>query len=57
MVVVVFEGEAFKFVVYCGGADISAIKLADSRVFPRATGLLEVQEWGKQFFIEGKGVD
>ena len=57
MVVVVFEGEAFEFVVYSGGADIGAVELADSRVFPRATGLFEVQERGKQFFIEGKGVD
>ena len=57
MVVVVFEGETFEFVVYSGGADIGAVELADSRVFPRATGLFEVQERGKQFFIEGKGVD
>ena len=57
MVVVVFEGEAFQFVVYSGGVDIDAVELADGRVSAGATGLFEVQEWGEQFFIEGKGVD
>ena len=44
VLVVVFEGEAFEFVVYSGSVDIGSVELADCRVPAGATGLAEIQE-------------